>query len=160
MEIVDCVLLSLSVLLLWSCHGNCVEEGAATTTTNITTTRVEDEPIVNNNNNNTVTFVNQTDTTPSTSIRIITIPSSPSNISGMALRAFYVIIAVSSIVIVYFVVRSVCSRKRRQNTRRYGILRADKQDQMEMHPLSEVDDDDDDDEDTLFDISAQRKGKR
>lgn len=97
--------------------------------------------------------VNQTNQT--TNFKMHT-PASGS-ISGMALRAFYVIIAVSSLVIVYFVMRAVCSRKRRQNTRRYGILRADKQDQMEMHPLSEVEDDDDDDDMTLFDINDQKR---
>ena len=41
------------------------------------------------------------------------------------------------------------------------MLRGDKQDQLEMHPLSELEDDDDDEDDlTLFDISDQKKSMR
>lgn len=97
-------------------------------------------------------------TTTNATKTIVRVQSNP--ISGIALRAFYVIIAVSALVIVYFLVRAICSRKRRQNTRRYGVLRTN-QDRMEMHPLSEVEDDDDDDDLTLFDIKQEkRRNKR
>ena len=42
---------------------------------------------------------------------------------------------------------------------RYGMLKNESRDNMEMKPLSEQDDDDDDDDMTLFDMS-KRKAKR
>lgn len=80
------------------------------------------------------------------------------NLKGIGIRAIYVVTVVSGIVVIYFVVRAVCSRRRKNRTRRYGILNTENRDSMEMRPLSEQDDDDDEDM-TLFDMS-KRKGKR
>eukprot|EP00794_Sanderia_malayensis_P015792 gene15792-17385_t len=77
----------------------------------------------------------------------------------IGLRAVYVIGAVSTVVLAYVFVRAICSRRRKNRTRRYGMLSNESRDHMEMRPLSEHEDDDDDDDMTLFDIS-RRKGKR
>lgn len=77
---------------------------------------------------------------------------------GIGLRAIYVITAVSGVVVAYLIIRAICSRSRKNRTRRYGMLSNDSRDGMEMRPLSEHEDDDDDDM-TLFDMT-NRKGKR
>ncbi|XP_065068389.1 uncharacterized protein LOC135693753 isoform X2 [Rhopilema esculentum] len=90
----------------------------------------------------------------------VTVKNRPMHISvkGVTFRAIYVIAAVSGIIIVYFIAKAICNRRRNNRTRRYGILNDESRDNMEMRPLSEQDDDDEDDL-TLFDMS-KRKGKR
>ncbi|XP_057317413.1 uncharacterized protein LOC130662538 [Hydractinia symbiolongicarpus] len=78
---------------------------------------------------------------------------------NVALRAFYVIAAISALVLVYFILRWICSRRRKNRTRRYGMLKDSSRGDMELHPLSEGDDDDDDDM-TLFDVSQQRNQRK
>ncbi|MBN3283564.1 F174 protein, partial [Polyodon spathula] len=69
-------------------------------------------------------------------------------------RALYVLMAVSAVVIVYFVIRTVRMRKKSRKTRRYGVL--DTNLAMEMTPL-EQDDDDEEDDTTLFDARLSRR---
>ncbi|XP_015221295.1 membrane protein FAM174 isoform X2 [Lepisosteus oculatus] len=67
-------------------------------------------------------------------------------------RALYVLVAVSALVIVYFVIRTVKMKKNRK-TRRYGVL--DTNLAMEMTPLEQ--DEDEDDDTTLFDARISRR---
>lgn len=69
-------------------------------------------------------------------------------------RALYVLVAVSAVVIVYFVIKTVRMRKQSRKTRRYGVL--DTNLAMEMTPL-EQDDDDEEDDTTLFDARLSRR---
>ncbi|XP_066918725.1 membrane protein FAM174-like [Clytia hemisphaerica] len=77
----------------------------------------------------------------------------------ISMRAMVVVGVICAVVILYFIIRAVCSRRRQNRNRKYGMLRENRDDRMEMRPLSEGDDDDDDDDLTLFDAS-QRKSKR
>ncbi|XP_066567370.1 membrane protein FAM174A isoform X2 [Amia ocellicauda] len=67
-------------------------------------------------------------------------------------RALYVLVAVSALVIVYFVIRTVRMKKNRK-TRRYGVL--DTNLAMEMTPLEQEEDEEDDT--TLFDARQSRR---
>ncbi|GAB6032388.1 hypothetical protein CHUAL_011027 [Chamberlinius hualienensis] len=73
--------------------------------------------------------------------------------NGAVLRAFYVVVGVTAIVIVYFVVRSVRLRRKRSKTRKYGIT--GKNLDLEMTPL-----DQDDEEDDLTVFEAPKHNKR
>ncbi|XP_063433095.1 membrane protein FAM174A-like [Mytilus trossulus] len=76
------------------------------------------------------------------------------NNKPMLMRAFYVLLAVTSIVIVYFVVRALRIRRKRSKSRKYGLITARGTD-MEMAPL---DQDDDDDEDmTVYEMNSRKK---
>jgi len=89
-------------------------------------------------------------------------PNKPKSIPSIALRTVIVVSAVCALVIVYFIVRAICTRRRKNRTRRYGMLKDNRrngEDDMELHPLSELDDDDDDDL-TLFDANQSRKKNR
>ncbi|XP_065647715.1 membrane protein FAM174-like isoform X2 [Hydra vulgaris] len=99
-------------------------------------------------------------TSTSTTIsRISTTPSSnKTSLPHIAMRTIYVVSAVSALVIVYLIIRAACSRRKKSRTKRYGVLKNNRSDGMELHPLSEADDDDDDDM-TLFDLRQQRKVK-
>lgn len=72
--------------------------------------------------------------------------------NGVVLRAFYVIVGVMMIILVYFVVRIVRSRYRRSKTRRYGII-ATHSAELEMQPLDRADDEEE--ETTLFEASKR-----
>lgn len=72
--------------------------------------------------------------------------------NGVVLRAFYVIVGVMMIILVYFVVRIVRSRYRRSKTRRYGII-ATHNAELEMQPLDRADDEEE--ETTLFEASKR-----
>ncbi|KAK8776428.1 uncharacterized protein LOC144120710 [Amblyomma americanum] len=72
--------------------------------------------------------------------------------NGVVLRAFYVIVGVMMIILVYFVVRIVRSRYRRSKTRRYGII-ASHSAELEMQPLDRADDEEE--ETTLFEAGKR-----
>ncbi|KAH7955499.1 membrane protein FAM174B [Rhipicephalus sanguineus] len=72
--------------------------------------------------------------------------------NGVVLRAFYVIVGVMMIILVYFVVRMVRSRYRRSKTRRYGII-ASRSAELEMQPLDRADDEEE--ETTLFEANKR-----
>lgn len=72
--------------------------------------------------------------------------------NGVVLRAFYVIVGVMMIILVYFVVRIVRSRYRRSKTRRYGII-ASHSAELEMQPLDRADDEEE--ETTLFEANKR-----
>lgn len=72
--------------------------------------------------------------------------------NGVVLRAFYVIVGVMMIILVYFVVRIVRSRYRRSKTRRYGII-ATQSAELEMQPLDRADDEEE--ETTLFEAGKR-----
>lgn len=76
---------------------------------------------------------------------------SPELDSGAVIRAFYVFVGLSVIVVAYLIFRSFRLRNNpAQMVKKYGVL-AHKQD-IEMRPLP-LDDDDDDDDTTVFDAS-------
>ncbi|XP_037289879.2 uncharacterized protein LOC119184672 [Rhipicephalus microplus] len=72
--------------------------------------------------------------------------------NGVVLRAFYVIVGVMMIILVYFVVRMVRSRYRRSKTRKYGII-ASRSAELEMQPLDRGDDEEE--ETTLFEANKR-----
>lgn len=72
--------------------------------------------------------------------------------NGVVLRAFYVIVGIMLIILVYFVVRIARSRYRRSKTRRYGII-ATRAAELEMQPLDRLDDDEE--ETTLFEANKR-----
>ncbi|XP_067839003.1 membrane protein FAM174A-like isoform X2 [Heptranchias perlo] len=73
----------------------------------------------------------------------------------MIQRALYVLVAVTALVVVYFVVRTIRMRRINRKNRKYGILNTNLEN-MEMRPLDQEDDDEDD---TLFDVNhSRRKG--
>ena len=79
------------------------------------------------------------------------------NNKPMLMRAFYVLLAVTSIVIVYFVMRAWRLRRKRSKSRKYGLITARGTD-MEMAPLDQ--DDDEDDDMTVFDMNSQNRRKK
>ncbi|KAL4227846.1 hypothetical protein ACF0H5_013284 [Mactra antiquata] len=66
---------------------------------------------------------------------------------GMLMRTFYVLIGVTSIVVIYFVIRAWRTRRRHNKSRKYGLITSSGAD-LEMEPLDQ--DNDDDDEMTMF----------
>ncbi|XP_029428565.1 membrane protein FAM174A [Rhinatrema bivittatum] len=68
-------------------------------------------------------------------------------------RALAVLVVVSAAVIVYFVIRTIRTRRRNKKTRRYGVLDTNIEN-MELTPLEQ---DDDDDDTTLFDANHPRR---
>ncbi|XP_043565873.1 protein FAM174C [Chiloscyllium plagiosum] len=73
--------------------------------------------------------------------------------SMMIQRALYVLVAVTALVVVYFVVRTIRIRKIHRKNRKYGVLSTNLEN-MEMKPLDQEDDDEDD---TLFDVHQSRR---
>ncbi|XP_048384250.2 membrane protein FAM174A-like [Stegostoma tigrinum] len=71
----------------------------------------------------------------------------------MIQRALYVLVAVTALVIVYFVVRTIRVRRIHRKNRKYGILNTNLEN-MEMRPLDQEDDDEDD---ALFDVHQSRR---
>ncbi|XP_067839006.1 membrane protein FAM174A-like isoform X4 [Heptranchias perlo] len=71
----------------------------------------------------------------------------------MIQRALYVLVAVTALVVVYFVVRTIRMRRINRKNRKYGILNTNLEN-MEMRPLDQEDDDEDD---TLFDVNHSRR---
>lgn len=65
----------------------------------------------------------------------------------MLMRTFYVLLGVTSIVIIYFVIRAWRSKRRYSKSRKYGLITSSGAD-LEMEPLDQ--DVDDDDEMTMF----------
>lgn len=65
---------------------------------------------------------------------------------GMLMRTFYVLLGVSSIVIVYFVIRAWRIRRKHGKSRKYGLITSGAD--LEMEPLDQ--NNDDDDEMTMF----------
>uniref|UniRef100_A0A2R5LLI2 Putative secreted protein n=1 Tax=Ornithodoros turicata TaxID=34597 RepID=A0A2R5LLI2_9ACAR len=72
--------------------------------------------------------------------------------NGVIMRAFCVIAGVMLLVVIFFVVRTVRSRRRRTKTRKYGII-ATRSAELELQPLDH--DDDDEEETTLFDANKR-----
>lgn len=70
----------------------------------------------------------------------------------MTQRALSVLVVVSAAVIIFFVIRTIRTRKRAKKTKRYGVLNTNI-DNMELTPLEQ---DDDDDDTTLFDANHPR----
>ncbi|XP_067885863.1 membrane protein FAM174A-like isoform X2 [Heterodontus francisci] len=71
----------------------------------------------------------------------------------MIQRALYVLVAVTALVVVYFVVRTIRMRRINRKNWKYGILNTNLEN-VEMRPL---DQDDDDEDDTLFDVHHSRR---
>lgn len=79
------------------------------------------------------------------------------NNKPMLMRAFYVLLALTAVVVVYFVIRSWRLRRKRSKSRKYGLITARGTD-MEMAPLDQ--DDDEDDDMTVFDMNSQNRRKK
>ncbi|XP_077988964.1 uncharacterized protein LOC144443371 [Glandiceps talaboti] len=82
------------------------------------------------------------------------IPSifNPRNSPEVVKRMLYVLLAVTAIVVVYFVFRAVRLRRRRSKSKKYGVLTSAGGD-MEMAPL---DQDEEEDDMTVFDVNNAR----
>lgn len=72
--------------------------------------------------------------------------------NGVVMRAFCVIAGVMLVIVVFFIVRTVRSRRKRTKTRKYGII-ATRNTEQEMEPLGH--EDDDEEETTLFDANRR-----
>lgn len=73
---------------------------------------------------------------------------------GTMTRMIYVGMAISGIVVIYFVIRAIRLNRSKGRTKKYGLLKATATDQ-EMTPL-DVNDDDDDDM-TVFELPGNRQ---
>lgn len=73
----------------------------------------------------------------------------------MLMRAFYVLIGVTAIVVIYFGVRAWRLRRKRNKTKKYGLITGRGAD-YEMAPL-DADDDDDDEDTTVFEMNRRKK---
>ncbi|GAB1606144.1 hypothetical protein Ahia01_000896800 [Argonauta hians] len=73
---------------------------------------------------------------------------------GMLLRTLYVLIAITSIVVIYFIIKSLRLRRRRSKSKKYGIITTPASD-LEMAPLDQGDDDDEDM--TVFELNGKPK---
>lgn len=71
------------------------------------------------------------------------------NNRGMLLRTLYVLVAVTAVIVLYFVVRTVRIRRRKSKTKKYGVITPASD--MEMTPL---DQDDDDEDMTVFEVNG------
>lgn len=71
------------------------------------------------------------------------------------MRAFYVLIGVTAIVVIYFGVRAWRLRRKRNKTKKYGLITGRGAD-YEMAPL-DADDDDDDEDTTVFEMNRRKK---
>lgn len=71
----------------------------------------------------------------------------------MLFRTMYVLLGVTGIVIIYFIIKTVRLRRRRNKSRKYGVIttRGD----VEMEPLGHGDDDDEDY--TVFEMNGRPK---
>ncbi|KAL8602332.1 hypothetical protein ACOMHN_022845 [Nucella lapillus] len=71
----------------------------------------------------------------------------------MLLRTMYVLLGVTAVVIVFFIIRSVGLRRRRNKSRKYGVIttRGD----LEMEPLGQGEEDDEDY--TVFEMNGRTK---
>ncbi|XP_061174077.1 membrane protein FAM174A-like [Saccostrea echinata] len=74
---------------------------------------------------------------------------------GMFMRAFYVLIGITAIVVVYFGVRAWRVRRKRNKSKKYGLITGRGAD-YEMAPL-DADDDDDDEDTTVFEMNRRKK---
>ncbi|GCC30044.1 membrane protein FAM174A-like isoform X3 [Chiloscyllium punctatum] len=81
------------------------------------------------------------------------VPADEQTTTMMIQRALYVLVAVTALVVVYFVVRTIRIRKIHRKNRKYGVLSTNLEN-MEMKPLDQEDDDEDD---TLFDVHQSRR---
>jgi len=72
---------------------------------------------------------------------------------GTIKRAFYVLIGITGIVVIYFIVRTVKSRRRRSKSKKYGVISMPGNDDLEMAPL---DADDDEDDVTVFEVNGHK----
>ncbi|XP_013384175.1 membrane protein FAM174 [Lingula anatina] len=71
---------------------------------------------------------------------------------AMLQRAFYVLLGVTFIVIVYFGIKYIRVRKAKNKSRKYGVLATS--DNMEMRPLEQSDEEDDN---TLFEMRSNKR---
>lgn len=71
----------------------------------------------------------------------------------MLMRTFYVLLAVTSIVLVYFAVKAWRMRRRRNKSRKYGLITTRGSD-LEMEPL---DGNEEDDDMTVFEINGRQR---
>lgn len=71
---------------------------------------------------------------------------------GTIKRAFYVLIGITGIVVIYFIVRTVKSRRKRSKSKKYGVISMPGND-LEMAPL---DADDDEDDVTVFEVNGHK----
>ncbi|KAK3610171.1 hypothetical protein CHS0354_038809 [Potamilus streckersoni] len=120
----------------------------SSTTTNIASSSV------------TETIVNQTNTTSEmpeskTKPDFIKFFDSLGKNKDMLLRALYVLIAVTTIVIIYFGIKAWRVHRRKSKSRKYGIIT--KGADLEMEPLGKGDDDEEDL--TVFEINNKNKKK-
>lgn len=79
------------------------------------------------------------------------------NNKPMLMRAFYVLLAVSSIVVVYFLMRAWRLRRKRSKSRKYGLITAKGTD-LEMAPLDQEDEDDEDM--TVYEMNNKNSRKK
>ncbi|XP_014681354.1 PREDICTED: membrane protein FAM174A-like [Priapulus caudatus] len=73
--------------------------------------------------------------------------------SGTLTRMIYVVMGITSIVVIYFVIRAVRVRTRKSKTKKYGILQTADTD-LEMTPLDVGDEEEDM---TVFELPSNRK---
>ncbi|XP_048736276.1 membrane protein FAM174-like [Ostrea edulis] len=77
------------------------------------------------------------------------------NNKDMLMRAFYVLIGITAIVVVYFGVKAWRLRRKRNKSKKYGLITGRGAD-YEMAPL-DADDDDDDEDTTVFEMNRRKK---
>lgn len=115
-------------------------------------------PTITNPPNNSTKISNKTkDCTNCTSTENHNIFHKLLNNKPMLMRALYVLLAVTGVVVIYFVTRAWRLRRKRSKSRKYGLITARGTD-MEMAPLDQ--DDDEDDDMTVFDMNSQNRRKK
>ncbi|XP_053330588.1 membrane protein FAM174A [Spea bombifrons] len=81
-----------------------------------------------------------------------TVPAGPPPNKPRTQRALAVLVVVSAAVIIYFVIRTIRTRRKHKKTRKYGVLDTNIGN-MELTPLEQEEEDDD----TLFDANHPRR---
>lgn len=71
---------------------------------------------------------------------------------GTIKRAFFVLIGITALVVIYFIVRTVKSRRKRSKSKKYGVISMPGND-LEMAPL---DADDEEDDVTVFEVNGHK----
>lgn len=104
---------------------------------------------------NTTAAAHLTSTVPLNGTTTKTIFESIKDNKDMLMRAFYVLIGVTAIVMIYFGVRAWRLRRKRNKTKKYGLI-AGRGADYEMAPL-DADDDDDDEDTTVFEMNRRKK---
>ncbi|KAK7475128.1 hypothetical protein BaRGS_00033620 [Batillaria attramentaria] len=96
---------------------------------------------------------NDTQCTDGTNWGITSLWSKVSQNRDMLLRTMYVLFGVTGVVIIYFVVRALRLRRKRNKSRKYGVIST--HGDLEMEPLGQGDDEDEDY--TVFEMNGRTK---